>query len=432
MSMARAIVLIFLLLFFSCQNIADVEPENRNTLIHFYGGLGNFEGKGIEITNDGYLIIGDSLGSNTGIARRIVVIKTDFQGNPVWRKSFPDGSAGGLKVINDGIIVIGDKIEIDPNAEQLIDQVKRMLWIIKLDNNGGMVNSRTFGTFSALASERKDIRGFAITESGTGSIYSSGTIRLPGTRAQAFVAEHNSLTLDTVWSKRYDLDSRDYVNGKSVHVTQQNDIIWATSATLDQANVSRSYLSIPVLNPNSTFDNNQVFGREEETSLSYYGSDIQPSPNGFGVIGTYKSLTGTNANIYFLQTDPLGNILPGSDHYYDGASETLKIDAASKGNSVSDDEGSALIATTDGGFLIGGSSTTTTNKGNGGKDILLMKIDFLGNIIWNKIFGGSGDEYVSAIRNTADGGYVLCGTLDLAGQKQMLIMKIDKNGNLNN
>ena len=82
--------------------------------------------------------------------------------------------------------------------------------------------------------------------------------------------------------------------------------------------------------------------------------------------------------------------------------------------------------------MIGGSSTTTTNKGNGGKDILLMKIDFLGNIIWNKIFGGSGDEYVSAIRNTADGGYVLWGTLDLAGQKQMLIMKIDKNGNLNN
>lgn len=432
MNMIRIGYLLTFLLIVSCQNLSDVEPENRNTLIHFYGGTGNFEGKGIELLEDGYLIIGDSLTSNTGIASGIIVIKTDFQGKTSWRKLFQNGSAGGIKVVSDGIIIIGDKIEVDPNAEQLIDQVKRMMWIIKLNSNGDIINSRTFGTFSPLASLRKDIRGFAITSNSTGSLYTSGTIRFQGTRAQAIVAEHDPVTLDTLWSKRYDLDNRDYINGKSVHVTQQNNIIWATSATLDQANVSRSYLSIPVLSPNSTFDNNQIFGRDEESSLSYYGSDIQPSPSGFGIVGTYRSLTGTNSNIYFLQTDPFGNIVPGSDKYYDGASESLKINTADKATSVSDDLGASLIATTDGGFLIGGSTTTTTDKGNGGRDIIIIKVDFLGNVIWHKLFGGSGDEYVSTIRNTPDGGYIVVGTLDLAGQKQVLILKIDKDGNLNN
>lgn len=423
-------LLLFTLLY-SCQNIDDVSPAERDTQIHFYGGLGNFESKSIEVLDDGYLLLGDSLASNNGISRGIVVIKTDFEGRTIWRKLFADGSAGGIEVLEDGFIVIGDKIEVDPTAEQIIDQVKRMLWLIKIDKNtGNEITSRTFGTFSSLAILRKDIRGFAVTSNQNGTIYSSGTIRFQGTRAQAFVAEHNATTLDTLWSRKFDLENRDYINGKSVHVTEQNKIIWTTSATLDQANVSRSYLSIPVLMPASTFDNNQVFGRDEETSTSYYGSDIQPSPGGFSIIGTYRTLTGTNSNIFLLQTDKSGNIIPNSDRYYDGATTEISIPRDQKNTSLTDDEGSAIISSQDGGYLIGGSTTTTAEKGNGGTDIILIKTDLLGEVIWNKLIGGSGDESISAIRQTKDGGYILAGTLNLFDQKKMMIIKLNRDGEL--
>lgn len=421
---------LFLFLFLvACQNLSDVEPSSRNTFIHFYGGFGNFEAKGIEVVNDGYILVGDSLASNNGIGRGIVIIKTDFNGKTIWRKLFNDGSVNAIKAVSDGYLIIGDNIEVDPTAEQLADQVKRKLWLIKVDASGSILLSKTLGTFSPVNTERKDIRGYALTLKDN-SIFVTGTIRFPGSRAQAFIAEYNPATLDTLWSKRYDLDNRDYINGKSLHVTESDKLIWTTSATLDLANVSRSYVSIPVLRPNSTFDNSQVFGRTDEATLSFYGNDIQPAPYGYGIIGTYQSLTGENSNIYFIRTDRSGNIIPGSDYYYDGGSPSIKINTIDKSNSVSADEGSALISASDGNMLLAGSMTTTTEKGNGGKDILLLKINNLGEILWSKIIGGSGDESVSTIRNTPDNGFVVCGTLDLAGQKQMFVLKIDSNGDL--
>lgn len=427
----KRLKLIPFLFLIACQNLSDVEPGSRNTLIHFYGGFGNFEAKGIEVIDDGYILVGDSLASNNGIGRGIVIIKTDFNGKTIWRKLFNDGSVNAIKPISDGYLIIGDNIEVDPTAEQLADQVKRKLWLIKIDASGNILLSKTFGTFSPINSERKDIRGHALAIKDDNSIFVTGTIRYSGSRAQAFIAQHDPATLDTLWSKKYDLDNRDYINGKSLHITESDKLIWTTSATLDLANVSRSYVSIPVLRMNSTFDNSQVFGRTDEATLSFYGNDIQPSSFGYSVIGTYKSLTGENSNIYFLSTDRSGNIIPGSDHYYDGGSTSIKINAAEKSNSVAADEGSALITASDGNTLLGASTTTTTEKGNGGKDILLLKINNLGEIVWSKLIGGSGDESVSTIRNTSDNGFVVCGTVDLAGQKQMFILKIDANGDLN-
>ncbi len=68
--------------------------------------------------------------------------------------------------------------------------------------------------------------------------------------------------------------------------------------------------------------------------------------------------------------------------------------------------------TTDGGYILAGN--TYSNDGDitsnhGQSDILVIKLDAAGGIIWKKTYGGSGDDFAGDIQQTADGGYIICG-----------------------
>lgn len=75
------------------------------------------------------------------------------------------------------------------------------------------------------------------------------------------------------------------------------------------------------------------------------------------------------------------------------------------------DDSAAVIPTSDGGYLMAGS--TDSSDGDvvgykGGGDIWLVKLDSVGNIVWSKCFGGSHWDAASAVLETADG-YVVAG-----------------------
>ena len=57
-------------------------------------------------------------------------------------------------------------------------------------------------------------------------------------------------------------------------------------------------------------------------------------------------------------------------------------------------------------------------------------MDFLGNEVWTKDFGGTGDETAGSIRQTLDGGYVFVGTTEIIGGiGAAYVVKLDTNGN---
>jgi len=91
------------------------------------------------------------------------------------------------------------------------------------------------------------------------------------------------------------------------------------------------------------------------------------------------------------------------------------------------DGGSAICESDDGGFLITG---YTFSHGSGDADILVIKTDNEGNIIWQKTFGGSGTEYGYDCIAT-EGGYLITGytTSFGTGSKDVFLIKIDENGN---
>jgi hypothetical protein len=86
----------------------------------------------------------------------------------------------------------------------------------------------------------------------------------------------------------------------------------------------------------------------------------------------------------------------------------------------------ALAATSDGYLLAG----WTTHETAGGEDVYLVKTDFDGNVLWERTYGGTGDDRALGITTTADGGFVLVGETRSfgAGSRDGYLVKVDADG----
>ncbi|MEI6766366.1 MAG: T9SS type A sorting domain-containing protein [Bacteroidota bacterium] len=118
-----------------------------------------------------------------------------------------------------------------------------------------------------------------------------------------------------------------------------------------------------------------------------------------------------------------------------------------------DDLAKSVQLTSDGGYIIAG--YTTSNNGDitgwhvgyygGGipyPDWWVVKVDFLGNIEWQKCIGGSNDDRANSILQTYDGGYIVAGATksnngDVSGNHDViginndfLIVKLNYSGNV--
>ena len=94
----------------------------------------------------------------------------------------------------------------------------------------------------------------------------------------------------------------------------------------------------------------------------------------------------------------------------------------------SNDEAYDIIQASDGGYVIAG---TTRSKGAGNYDMWLIKTDASGKKLWDKTFGGSGEEEAFSVIPTSDGGYALIGKTTSKGDVQgdVWMVKTDANGN---
>lgn len=91
------------------------------------------------------------------------------------------------------------------------------------------------------------------------------------------------------------------------------------------------------------------------------------------------------------------------------------------------DRGLSVQQTSDGGYILTG---YTASSGAGNDDLFLVKTDGSGNQTWAKTFGGTGRDYGNAVKQTSDGGYLIAGyTLTFgAGGDDLWIVKTDSTG----
>lgn len=89
-----------------------------------------------------------------------------------------------------------------------------------------------------------------------------------------------------------------------------------------------------------------------------------------------------------------------------------------------DDELFSAKPTSDGGYILGGSSFSSisgnkTEISRGSKDYWIIKLNATGSIEWQKTIGGSNIDLLSSIEQTIDEGYILAGSSfsDISGEK---------------
>ncbi len=91
---------------------------------------------------------------------------------------------------------------------------------------------------------------------------------------------------------------------------------------------------------------------------------------------------------------------------------------------------SSIIETSDGGFMVMG---YTLNPYNGEFNILLIKLNKNGKIIWDKMYGGKNySTHGTSIVETPDEEFLMAGKILLSDQSQfkILLAKLDFNGNI--
>jgi len=210
------------------------------------------------------------------------------------------------------------------------------------------------------------------------------------------------------WDRMYGDTSFD--TAYSVEQTIEGGYI-ATGSTWPHGSDNSNILLIKT-NPIGYIEWNRTYGSSDH-EIGY--SVKQTADAGYIIVGSKKiSLAPEeySTNIWLIKIDPLGhmswNRTFGGEKY---------------------DLGSSVQQTTDGGYIIAGS---TDSFSNGSSDIWLIKTDAVGQIQWNKTFGGSGFDSAVSVVQTADNGYLIVGTTTSfgAGNYDAWILKTDSAGNL--
>lgn len=108
---------------------------------------------------------------------------------------------------------------------------------------------------------------------------------------------------------------------------------------------------------------------------------------------------------------------------------------------LSEDYAMTLEETDDGGFVVAGDSESDSidvSGNNGSDDVWVYKVDSEGHMIWEENYGGSGNDFANAIKQTDDGGFIVAGVStsddgDVSGNyggQDYWVLKLDSLGNL--
>jgi hypothetical protein len=318
--------------------------------------------------------------------------------------------------------VAADSIKIETDPVTSTSTTKLRSNFFKMDLQGNIVYQYTSGPspFNIISN--------AINFDTQGNVYLVGSILRGGVNNKAafvtkFIPTGSTYTLG--WFQDFNLLASNYDNGRSLQITSTQNVIWPASLAKSRG----TYAAFPFVESESIFNNSGSFGQRDDIN-NFTVNDLQPSALGFVAIGTqYTIATGnspTGTNFFFVMLDKQGTVREESARYFDGGVDVTKNPAVSE----VEDSGLALTKSGDGGFLLTGFFDSTPTRGNGGKDILIIKVDGFGNLEWTRSFGGSGDEVVNSALPTADGGYLLSGTSTVQNFASMFILKLSSTGEL--
>ncbi|MBN4062184.1 hypothetical protein JYU20_03195, partial [Bacteroidales bacterium AH-315-I05] len=139
------------------------------------------------------------------------------------------------------------------------------------------------------------------------------------------------------------------------------------------------------------------------------------SDGGFVTIGSTRTWGGSDDDFYLVKTDSSGTV------------EWTRYIGSNSG-----DVGYSVEQTSDGGYILTGDCTSGNIGCQGNGSIFLIKTDSNGIVQWSEHFevGGSVANRGRDVHQTADGGYIVTGSIDgpLGGLLDMVLLKTNSAG----
>lgn len=322
------------------------------------------------------------------ITGTVSVLFTQSSPDTLWTKAIggplSDGSYSIQQTSDSGYIITGWTYP---------DIYDNDLILIKLTHNGEIQWEKTFG------GNGHDI-GYSVKQTRDGGYIIAGETSSFGNGFQVYLLKTDS-NGNPIWQKTFGEIYQD--GARSVLQLDDEGYIIAGLTDLSGFGNFDAY----IIRTDST--GNLVWEKTYGGNNAEWIEEIQETnDSGFILVGrTYVS---GNGDIYLIKTTNNGETLWTKT--YGGANEDYGFSVQQVHN----------------GYIITGH---TSSYGAGGYDFYLVKTDLVGNILWQKTFGGADDDYAYSVQQTSDSGYIIVGSsLSFGtGLTDIYIVKTDSTGN---
>ena len=357
------------------------------------------QGEFVEQTTDGgYILIGTTYGDFLSQNENIIIVKTDDNGNIMWNKEFDYGiqSNGNITDLGRSIQQTTDGGYILTGRNSSVD-----IWLIKTDSIGDTLWTNTFeGSSDDMFVQQTTDGGYILTGS-------RDFLSPLGLDDQVLLIKTNSLG-QLQWDKTYGGVNNEY--GRYVQQTIDGGYVICGSKYSNGPLINEDIYLIKTNTLGDTTWTKTFGGLETDKGYSVH----QTTDNGYIICGYTESFGNGDEDVYLIKTDSLG-----------GSIWTKTF------GGVEDDGGHSVQQTNDGGYIITGYTTNTIINEY---DVYLLKTDGNGDTLWTKTFDGLGleDDEGNSVRQTSDGGYIICGTTEsvVVGGSGIYLIKTDGNGNI--
>ncbi len=354
--------------------------------IHNFGGTGSEAGHAVINTSDGgFAVLGYSSSTDGDINDQSMpdadywLLKFNAAGEMEWNRTYggskDDRGQSVVQTKDGGYALIGYAMSNDGDGSR--NEGFHDNWIVKLDAAGNIEWERSFGFAGHDHS-------YDLLQTADGGFFFVGFLDVvaSGGEGGAKGYSHTLHGVGEFWGTKVDaagnLEWRRYFGGTN------ND-------------------------------------RAHAVALANDGGFVM---TGFSESDDAFSATKGSYDFWVLKIDPKGELV--WDRRFGGSGIDISYDIAN---------------TDDGAYVITGHtfSTDTDVSGNhGGSDLWLIKVDDLGNLIWERTFGGTGFDMGRSVSQGTDGGFILAGNSrstdgDLTankGQNDMWVLKTDSEGHM--
>ena len=357
-----------------------------------YGGPKGEYARSLIVTSDGgYAIAGwtDSYGAGE---EDFWLVKTDADGNIQWNQTYGgigrDEANCVIQTSDEGYALVGYTFSFGAGNYDF--------WLIKTDANGIMQWNKTFG------GPATDI-AYSLIETSNGDLVLAGQTISVGAESSDFWLIKTDLFGNLKLNQTFGGSSTE----EAYSVIETNDGGFMIAGFTNSFGAGNYDYWLVKTDSDGELQWNQTYGG---SSWDEARSVIQLNDGSYAVAGMTASYGAGSNDFWLVKTDVNGNV---------EWNQTYGTESYEKAYS--------LVESSDGGFALAGYVSYSVFE----NDFSLVKTDELGNMQWNKTYGGEDWQIAYSLVQTSDSGYALAGeTLPSSGTVDFWLIKTDEMGNI--